>query len=169
MDQPHRWNHNNFAVAPEQMDNVAACVDALFPWTKFVDKPTILGYRLTEHMYDGAVYFRPVAPMAQIHALLAEARASRPEVAQAFRDLAGLDADYRDHCGFMVPSAAEWEERVARARRFGAERPELQVEVVDVLRPGDGRCPTTDLCQAFIRFGVLGPLRNTFEMQARLR
>jgi hypothetical protein len=169
MDQPHRWNHNNFAVAPENMERVAAAVEALFPWTKFVDKPTILGYRLTEDLYEGAVYFRPVAAMSRINAMIAEARRARPEVEEAFHDLLGLDADYRDHCGFMVPTFAEWEERVQRARQLAAERPDWQIEVVDVLQPGDGRCPTTDLCQAFIRVGSLGPLRNTFEMQARLR
>ena len=39
--------------------------------------------------------------------------------------------------------------------------------MVDVLVPGDGRSQTDYLHQAFIRVGVLGRLRNTFEMQAR--
>ena len=57
--------------------------------------------------------------------------------------------------------------RLERARRLERERPELGVRVIDVLRPGDGRAQTTDLYQAFIRIVLLGPLRNTFEMQAR--
>ena len=54
----------------------------------------------------------------------------------------------------------------ALAERVGREQPELGVQVVDTLRPGDGRAATDYLYQAFIRVGVLGPLRNTFEMQA---
>ena len=58
----------------------------------------------------------------------------------------------------LVESVREWLER---------ERPDLDIRVVDVLRPGDGRAQTDYLYQAFIRLGLLGPLRNTFEMQAR--
>jgi hypothetical protein len=69
----------------------------------------------------------------------------------------------------MVGSVEEWEERLAAIERLGRERPEFELRVVDVLRPGDGRAPTDYLYQAFIRVGLLGPLRNTFEMQARTR
>jgi hypothetical protein len=67
----------------------------------------------------------------------------------------------------MVPTLAEWEARLDTARRLERTRPDLGVRVVDVLRPGDGRAQTDYLHQAFIRLGLLGPLRNTFEMQAR--
>ena len=67
----------------------------------------------------------------------------------------------------MTPSLAEWETRLALARQLERDRPELAIRVVDVLRPGDGRAQTDYLYQAFIRIGLLGPVRNTFEMQAR--
>jgi hypothetical protein len=69
----------------------------------------------------------------------------------------------------MTGSVEEWEDRLALADRLERERPELAIRIVDVLRPGDGRAQTDYLYQAFIRIGLLGPLRNTFEMQAQAR
>jgi len=91
---------------------------------------------------------------------------SDPAVAKALDALAGIEGDWVDHTGFMTGSLAEWEDRLARAERLERDRPDLEVRVVDVLRPGDGRAQTDYLYQAFIRLGLLGPLRNTFEMQA---
>jgi hypothetical protein len=169
MAMPDRWNHNNFAVAPERLALLRECIDALFPWTRFVDKPHLLGYRLGDDLYEGAVYFRPVEAMATLQRELATLRATRPDLDAALDGLARIEADYADHCGFRVPTAAEWEDRLAQIERIARERPEFEVRVVDALRPGDGRAPAPDLYQAFIRVGLLGPLRNTFEMQAVVR
>ena len=161
-----RWNHNNFAVPPERLAGVRECMDALFPWARFVDKPHLLGYRLGDDLYEAAVYFRPVAAMGALERLLGELRTERPELDAALAGLASAEADYADHCGFRVATVEAWEDGLARVERVARERPEFAVRVIDVLRPGDGRAPTDDLFQAFIRVGVLGPLRNTFEMQA---
>src|SRR5262245_66333729 len=163
----HRWNHVNYAVPPERLPLVEACIDALFPWEKFVAKPFLLGYRLSDDLHDGALYFRPVPEAGVVAEALGRLRAQDPALDGALARLDTIEADWSDHTGFMVRSVAEWEERLATAERLARDRPEFEVRVVDVLRPGDGRAPTDYLHQAFVRVGLLGPLRNTFEMQAR--
>jgi len=163
----HRWNHVNYSIPPERMALVEACIDAVFPWEKFVAKPSLLGYRFSEDLNEGALYFRPVPEAGVLADALRRLRATDPELERALGRLETIDADWADHAGFMVRSVAEWEERLGTATRLAQERPELELRVVDVLRPGDGRSQTDYLYQAFIRIGLLGPLRNTFEMQAR--
>lgn len=161
------WNHHNYAVPPQRMGLIEACIDTLFPWVKFVSKPQLLGYRLSDDLHAGALYFRPAAPAAELQAALSRLRVEQTELDAALRGLDSIDADYNDHCGFMVPTVAEWEQRLARAEQLARTHPEFEVRVVDVYRPGDGRALTDYLYQAFIRIGLLGPFRNTFEMQAR--
>ena len=163
----HRWNHVNYAVPPERMAVVEACLDALFPWEKFVAKPTILGYRLCPDLHDGALYFRPVPAAGALTASLARLRATDSALDAALAGLAEVEADWADHTGFEVAGVAEWEERVAGARRLQDEHPEWAIRVVSAIRPGEPGALTDYLYQAFIRVGLLGPFRNTFEMQAR--
>ncbi|HXQ21271.1 MAG TPA: hypothetical protein VN812_06315 [Candidatus Acidoferrales bacterium] len=167
MGVQHFWNHNNYAVPPERLVLVEACIDALFPWVKFVSKPHLLGYRLADDMHAAALYIRPAAPASALHQAVARLRGQHRDLDDALRGLERIDADYNDHSGFMVPTVEEWETRAALAQRLEHERPELEIHVVDVFRPGDGRALTDYLYQAFIRVGLLGPFRNTFEMQAR--
>jgi hypothetical protein len=169
MERAPRWNHVNFAVAPERLPLVEACLDALFGWEKFVAKPSLLGYRLTADLHDAALYIRPVSAAGALSDALARLRQRDPDLEEALSTLEHAEADWADHTGFMTSSVEEWETRLAAAQRLARERPELGIRVVDVFRPGDGRAPTDYLYQAFIRVGLLGPLRNTFEMQARKR
>ena len=162
-----RWNHLNVAVPPERIPLVTACIDAVFGWEKFVDKPYLVGYRLTDDLHEAALYLRPVPAAGVVVEALARHRADDPALDAALGELDRIEGDWADHVGFMVPTVEEWERRLAAAERMQAERPELGVRVVEVYRPGDGRAPTDYLHQAFIRLGVLGPFRNTFEMQAR--
>jgi len=162
-----RWNHVNFAVAPERLPLIEECIDTLFGWEKFVAKPYLVGYRLSDDMHEAALYFRPVPASAALHLALDRLRTQDPGLDTALHTLDGIEGDWADHTGFMTASLAEWEDRLALARRLERERPDLAIRVVDVLRPGDGRAQTDYLYQAFIRLGLLGPLRNTFEMQAR--
>jgi hypothetical protein len=164
-----RWNHVNVAVPPERMPLVEACIDAAFGWTKFVSRSSILGYRFSDDFMQGAFYVRPVPEAGIVADALQRLRAHDATLDGALARLDAIDADWADHTGFLVPSVEEWEERLAVIERLGRERPEFELRVVDVLRPGDGRAPTDYLYQAFIRVGLLGPLRNTFEMQARTR
>jgi len=164
-----RWNHVNFAVPPERLPLVEECIDTLFGWEKFVAKPYLLGYRLTADMHEAALYFRPVPAAGALLGALERLRADDAALDGALRGIDGIEGDWADHTGFMTASVQEWEERLALASRLEGERPELAIRVVDVLRPGDGRAQTDYLYQAFIRLGLLGPLRNTFEMQARTR
>jgi len=160
------WNHVNFAVPPERIPRIEECIDELFGWDKFVAKPYLVGYRLTEDLNAAALYLRPVPTASALFAEIERVKRSDPAVAKALDALAGIEGDWVDHTGFMTGSLAEWEDRLARAERLERDRPDLEVRVVDVLRPGDGRAQTDYLYQAFIRLGLLGPLRNTFEMQA---
>lgn len=167
MPVAHRWNHVNYAVPPERLPLVESCLDQLFGWEKFVAKSTILGYRLTADMHEAALYFRPVPAAGHLVAALDRLRVGDAPLAGALADLDRVEADWADHTGFMVGSVAEWETRLAGAERLAREHPDWLVRVVDVLRPGDGRAATDYLHQAFVRVGLLGPFRNTFEMQAR--
>jgi hypothetical protein len=167
MERAQRWNHVNFAVPPERMPLVEECIDLLFGWQKFVAKPYLLGYRLAGDMHEAALYFRPVPAAGALQLALERLRGRDAELDRALGTLDGLEGDWADHNGFMTASVEEWEDRLALARHLERERPELAIRVVDVLRPGDGRAQTDYLYQAFIRLGLLGPLRNTFEMQAR--
>ncbi len=157
----------NFAVPPERLPLVEECIDVLFGWEKFVAKSYLLGYRLTGDMHEAALYFRPVPAAGALTDALARLREGDPALDAALGALDSVEGDWADHTGFMTGSVEEWEERLARATRLASERPDFQIRVVDVLRPGDGRAQTDYLYQAFIRIGLLGPLRNTFEMQAR--
>ena len=163
----HRWNHVNYAIPPERMPLVEACIDAVFPWEKFVAKPYLLGYRFSDDLNEGALYFRPVPEAGVIDDALQRLRLQDASLDAALRRLDEIEADWADHTGFMVESVAEWEERLGTIRGLSQERPEFELRVVDVLVPGDGRSQTDYLHQAFIRVGILGRLRNTFEMQAR--
>jgi hypothetical protein len=167
MKSEHRWNHVNFAVPPERLPLLEECIDTLFGWEKFVAKPYLLGYRLTDDMHDAALYFRPVPAVATLLESLARLRQLDPALGDALEELDRIEGDWADHTGFMTGSVAEWEQRLAHAARLQKDRLDLEIRVVDVLRPGDGRAQTDYLYQAFIRIGLLGPLRNTFEMQAR--
>jgi len=163
----HRWNHVNYAVPPERLPLVEACIDATFPWEKFVTKPYLLGYRFSRDYDEGALYVRPVAAAGALLEALGRLRATDAALDAAIGTLDSVEADWADHTGFLVGSVAEWEERLATIERIAREQPAFELRVVDVLRPGDGRAQTDYLHQAFIRVGLLGPLRNTFEMQAR--
>ncbi len=166
MPSTQRWNHVNYAVAPARVGRIEECIDSIFGWEKFVSKPSLVAYRLGEEADAAALYLRPVPAADALADAIERIRSSDAVLGDALDGLERLPGDWADHTGFLTPSLEEWEERLARARDFARARPELRVAVVDVLRPGDGRAQTDYLYQAFIRLGLLGPWRNTFEMQA---
>ena len=148
---------------------VEECIDTLFGWDKFVAKPYLLGYRLTDDMHEAALYFRPVPAAGALSKALASpartaTRTSTRRSRDARYDRRRLGRSHRLHDRLAAGVGGPPRAGAAACER---ERPELAVRVVDVLRPGDGRAQTDYLYQAFIRIGLLGPLRNTFEMQAR--
>src|SRR5262245_29629242 len=145
-----RWNHVNFAVPPERLPLVEEAIDTLFGWEKFVAKPYLLGYRLTDDMHEAALYFRPVPAAGALGDALGRLRREDAALAAALDGLDSAEADWADHTGFMARSVEEWEQRLALAARLAGERPDFQIRIVDVLRPGDGRAQTDYLYQAFI-------------------
>jgi hypothetical protein len=159
------WNHNSYCVPPDAVAGTCECIEALFPWTLIVRKPHLVGYRLGDDLNRGALYLRPTAAAASLHEALARLRRTDVELGRALDAMEVQDADLNDHQGVRVPSVAEWETRVARAAEL-ARRPELRVTVVRVERPGDPGALTDYLYQAWVRLGLLGPIRNTFELQA---
>lgn len=159
------WNHNNYCVPPAAVAGICECIEALFPWTLIVRKPHLVGYRLGDDLNRGALYLRPTAAAASLHEALARLRRADADLGRALDAMEVQEADLNDHQGIRVPSVAEWETRVARAAEL-ARRPELRVTVVRVERPGDPGALTDYLYQAWVRLGLLGPIRNTFELQA---
>ena len=166
MERGDAWNHVNYAVPPEHVAGLCACIEALFPWTVIVRKPDLIGYRLGDDLNRGALYLRPTAAARGLHEVLGRLRSERQELDAALRALEAVDADLNDHQGVRIATVAEWERRVARAHELERRRPELRVHVVGVERPGDPGAMTDYLYQAWIRLGLLGPWRNTFELQA---
>jgi len=160
------WNHNNYCVPPEHVDGLCACIEALFPWTLIVRKPHLVGYRLGDDLNRGALYLRPTPAARAVFDAVARLRRSDAELGRALAALEGQEADLTDHHGIRIASVEEWEWRVARALVLARTRPELGVTVVRVERPGDPGAVTDYLYQAWVRLGLLGPWRNTFELQA---
>lgn len=160
------WNHVNFCVAPAHLGPLCDGIEALFPWETIVRRADLVGYRLGDDLHRAAVYLRPAHAAGAVDAALRRLGAGDAALARALRDLDAEDADVRDHWGVRIATVGEWERRVATAVRVAAERPELHVSVVRVLRPGDAGASTAYLHQAWLRFDLLGPLRNTIELQS---
>jgi hypothetical protein len=159
------WNHNSYCVPPDAVPALCECIEALFPWTLIVRKPHLVGYRLGDDLNRGALYLRPTAAAASLEAALARLRGTDADLGRALDAMETQEADLNDHQGVRVPGVAEWETRIARAAEL-ARRPDLRVTVVRVERPGDPGALTGYLYQAWVRLGLLGPIRNTFELQA---
>jgi len=159
------WNHNNYCVPPDAVAGICECIEALFPWTLIVRKPHLVGYRLGDDLNRGALYLRPTPAAASLHEALARLRRTDTDLGRALDGMEAQEADLNDHQGIRVPTVAEWETRVARATEL-ARRPELRVTVVKIERPGDPGALTDYLYQSWVRLGLLGPIRNTFELQA---
>jgi len=160
------WNHANYCVPPEHLAPLCEAIEALFPWSSIVRRPDLIGYRLGDDLNRGALYLRPAPAAGALYAALGRLRRADRALGDALAGLEAQPADLTDHHGIRLPSVSEWEERVARARALAEARPDLQVVVVHVERPGDPGAVTNYLYQAWVRLPLLGPLRNTFELQA---
>jgi hypothetical protein len=160
------WNHASYCVRPEDVGAICECVEALFPWSLIVRKAHLVGYRLGDDLNRGALYLRPMPAARALYGSLARLRREDAELGRALDELGALDADENDHQGIRIASVEEWEVRVARARELSGTRPELGVTLVRVERPGDPGALTDYLYQAWVRLALLGPIRNTFELQA---
>jgi|SRR5689334_18102519 len=160
------WTHASFAVPPEHVAALCECIETLFPWSPIVRKPDLVGYRLGDDLNRGALYLRPTPAARALHAALERLRRLDAELGHALAGVEALDADVNDHQGIRIVTVDAWEARVATARELSRARPELAVSVVAVRRPGDPGAPTDYLHQAWVRLGLLGPWRNTFELQA---
>ena len=163
--EPDLWNHQNYAVPPENLGLVEACFSELFPWEHWVSREDMVGYRFQQASEKGMAFFRPAKAAGDLAKMIDRLRKTSPELDRALVGMDQLPADHADHSGFMVHSVDEWERRVAAFERAVDEHPEWQLRMVDVHRPGDPDALTDRLYQAFLRIGLLGPIRNTFEMQ----
>jgi len=160
------WNHANFCVPPDHVERLCACIEAIFPWTPIVRRPDLIGYRLGDDLNRGALYLRPTPAARALFDAVARVEAQDAGFARALADVKAQDADVGDHQGIRLPTVEEWEERVATAAALATARPELALSIVRVERPGDPGAVTDYLYQAWIRLALLGPWRNTFELQA---
>ncbi len=166
MKNQDRWNHLFYSVPIENFRLIEECIDTLFPWQKFVRREDLIGYRLQQDQRLGNINFRPTKAASDVYNILDRLRKEHPELAEAMGRSDALTPNFNDHTGFLVKSVDDWEQRVAMIRTVEKERPEFQVKLVAVYLPGRPPSETKDLYQAFIRVGLLGPFRNTFEMQA---
>ena len=166
MQEHDLWNHNNYAVPPENLALIEECISTLFPWERWVYRDDMLGYRFQKISEKGMTFFRPAEPVGEYVRLIQRLRKTTPSLDAALKGIESLPADTNDHNGFIVKSVEEWEERLAHFQTAAEERPDWQLTVVDYHRPGDPDALTDRLYQAFLRIGLLGPIRNTFEMQA---
>jgi hypothetical protein len=155
------WNHVNYAVDPANVTLLEECFAALMPWELWAKTETMLGYRFRTDYEWGMAFFQPCEHAATIARIVAEVRTERPELDEAMVGLESVYADTNDHVGFIVESVGEWERRLAAFRAASVEHPEWQLQVTAVLRPGEPEALTDRL----LRIGLLGPFRNTFEMQ----
>jgi hypothetical protein len=160
------WNHANYCVPPEHVPRLCEAIEALFPWSLIVRKPDLVGYRLGDDLNRGALYLRPAPAARALYTELARLRRREPELDRALDALESQAADLTDHLGVRIAGLSEWAARVARAQALARARPDLCVSVVHVERPGDPGAVTDYLHQAWVRLALLGPLRNTFELQA---
>jgi hypothetical protein len=159
------WNHVNYAVPPENMAALEECIATLMPWQLWAKTESMLGYRFHTNYEWGMAFFQPSVHAATFARVVDEVRRERPELDEAIKGLESLTPDVNDHTGFIVKSVEEWESRLAAFREAGEHHPEWQITVTGVLRPDDPEALTDRLAQAWIRIGLLGPVRNTFEMQ----
>lgn len=159
------WNHVNYAVPPENMAALEECIATLMPWQLWAKTQSMLGYRFHTNYEWGMAFFQPSEHAATFARVIDEVRKERPELDEAIKGLESLTPDVNDHSGFIVKSVDEWEKRLAAFQVASQTHPEWQVTVTGVLRPGDPEALTDRLAQAWIRIGLLGPVRNTFEMQ----
>jgi uncharacterized protein (DUF2132 family) len=164
----YQWNHNNYAVPADRFEELERCLDTLFGWEKLVRRADILGYKLKPNYRQSMVFFRPVEPAGQFVAAIERLRAENPDLDAAIRGLEQLPADFNDHNGIMLESVAEFEARMEHIRRVAEVHPEWQITIVDIYRPGQPNAVSQELVQGFVRIGLLGPIRNTFELQAQI-
>ena len=158
-------NHVNFAVPPENLEALDACIDAVLPWRRYVKRDDLVGYRIGGGDDSGCVFVRPVDACGELASVMKRVRRSVPDLDRAIAALEQSPADYADHFGFRVSSVDEWERLLAGFESAARDHPEWQLTVVEVHRPGDADAVTHRVYQAWLRIGLLGPLRNTFEMQ----
>ena len=158
-------NHMNFAVPPEDLAALDACIEAVLPWRRYVKRDDLIGYRIGDGEDSGGVFIRPVEACGEIAAVMKRVRRSVPDLDRALVSLERSPADFADHVGFRVSSVDEWERLLTGFEEAARSHPEWRLTVVDVHRPGDAGALTDRIYQAWLRIGLLGPIRNTFEMQ----
>ncbi len=160
------WNHIVYSVPPANFALIERCIDELFPWHKYVRRDDIVGYLLCREDGMDKVFFRPTEAAGQFADQIARLRQIDPALDKAVRGLKELRPDLNDHDGFRVSSIAEFERLVEKTRRIEKERPEYRLQLMDVRRPGQSNSQSDEIYEAFIRIELLGPVRNTLEMQA---
>ena len=165
MQEHDLWNHNNYAIPPGNLALLEECIRELMPWDLWVKRDNMLGYRFQEESEKGMTFFQGSEPAGLLAKSLDRLRKQHPDLEAALTGMERLAADHNDHNGFIVKSLEEWESRLAGFERAAREHPEWRLTVVSVLRPGDDAALTDRLYQAWLRIGLLGPVRNTFEMQ----
>ncbi len=160
------WNHANYTVPPENVPLIEKCFATLLPWEQFIKREGFLGYRLQKDNRMGGIYIFAADEATMFERAIARLRKTDKELDASIEKLSLRDANVADHFGFMMPSLAEWKRRLDLMERSEKEHPDWKVKVLKVRRPGDpDSAAAGDIFEAFVRFGLLGPMRNVLEMQ----
>lgn len=154
-----------FAVSPDNLSLLEACIDALLPWQPFIQRGNLVAYRLSDDPDAGLVLLCPTQEAQALSQIITRCRRSIPDLDRAFIHMDTIAAELTDHVGFRVKRVGDWERLLSSFAHAAVNHPEWQLSVVAVHRPGDPKAPTNGLYQAWLRIGLLGPFRNTLHMQ----
>ena len=80
-------NHMNFAVPPDDLEALDACIEAVLPWRRYVKRDDIIGYRIGDGEDSGGVFIRPVEACGEIAAVMKRVRRSVPDLDRALVSL----------------------------------------------------------------------------------
>ncbi len=162
MTVPDYWNHITYVVPPKNLGRIEECIDTLFGWKTYAKREGVLGYHLHPDFRKGLIFFQGANWAEALDEAISRLEQTDAQLAEGLRLREQGGPDNSDHNGFRVDTMAEWERRLAVAKKVERERPDFQLKV-------GVRWPKADapikVYQCFCRIGLLGPIRNTIEMQ----
>ncbi len=160
------WNHNALLVSPENMRLLQECLDTLFSWKKtlYEKRENAVGYQLRQNGEQALLYLEAAPWAGQLDKALHRLRKVDQELDQALQRQEAASPASVDHFGVRVESLEEWQQRLRIAKRLEKDRPDLHLKVTVIEKPVTKGGREYQVHQCYIKIGLLGPVRNTFEM-----
>lgn len=164
MPSPDAWDYATFSVPMENVEALGECLTALLPWKPLGRRPHELTFAVDSH-HLGMVSFKGSTAASDVARIARRTRMQNPELDKAFVDVDLEEPTLHECTGFLVDGVQQWEARLAALQQAQKDRPEWQVKVLKVERPAATRSPSG--YHAWVRIGLLGPFRNTLDMQCQ--